>query len=934
MNLGQGKGVKTMLMSWIAQYLEALRLGANAFLFVGAVSDGYPRILDPESKDPIDMLESWAEVMARVNVPKEGESLIWTFDLVRGFTFAGEEQEKKFRDILVPPKEKKSADPIAAAKQEMKEKAPLPNNPVEALQVMRLVMQQTAKQKDGPRCVAVIPDLDTICGMSGPGADKSAMLVALILRDMATDYSIKSRHLLLCSTPALKSLDERMRRPDMPMKIIDVRKPDEEARAYLLQNITGDGGIADLHRQKQDLQARLARAAEIAVEEAQAEAVSLEAELAQVRAQQRAEFAEMPGVSELQAEIDTVRLALRKLEERDRRNSEVQIASLERQRKQLSEKLLKDPAVVSAQLDKDSWKRIKEGDILQFPEIEGGDLVVLKRLWHVSASEVSRTFQCDGIHSVWLSEPGKTDTPIKEPNGREVLFIFRAGRMYAYSLSNQQKKVLPEQQTRVLTKARQDMLQRVSVLDEQLRLHRAGKSKSKEHMQSELLLAGLNIKMRDLKAALRKQNEEENTQLQVKIFAVKESLRKDEVVSAVVLDLQKQIDDLNARIDALDKRVLYPLPAMGIPVLARLTQGLGYRDLIELMETALRRCNELAEADVVQMRLAILQKAYGHLVEVVDPSYGFDGIAGLDGIKEFLSDVRKAIHLGDMRAVPMGCLLMGPPGTGKTAIAEAFAKECGFLFVKVKNMRAMWVGESERQMEELMGALKDLAPVVVLRDEVDEEDSGRDSFQGDSGVSGRLRQMWMTMLSDPKIRGKIFVISCTNRPDRMDPALKRSGRTDERIPVLMPDAATREALFAVMARRYGYPSKVESYAGFAAQTENLSGADIEVIVRHAFEFAVFAGKAAIDEMSLTHAIEDFIPSASQEQIARMTLLAIQETSGRRFYPPNMDEIVKRAVALEQNMQQREKQQRELAAVAVPIPVGGKPPYEPDPSESN
>lgn len=353
-------------------------------------------------------------------------------------------------------------------------------------------------------------------------------------------------------------------------------------------------------------------------------------------------------------------------------------------------------------------------------------------------------------------------------------------------------------------------------------------------------------------------------------------------LDAELADLKRALEDGDVPDLDLDEKATARL--------ARLTQGFGFRQLRNLLVELAAVPKEQRDAALVSARQAVLSRSYGHLLDIVEPTYGFEGVAGLDGVKEFLLDVKRAIDTGDLRSVPMGCLLMGPPGTGKTAIAESFARECGFLFIKLRNTRSMWVGESERQIEEVLGAVRDLSPVVVLRDEVDEEDSGRDSPQGDSGVSARVRRQWMTFLSDPAIRGKVFVVSCTNRPDRLDPALKRSGRTDERIPVLMPNATTREALFPVMVRRYGFDSKVEDYSPFATMTDGLSGADIEVIVRHAYAFASRNG-GAITKASLTSAVQDFVPSASKRDIARMTLSAIRETSSRRFLPPNLKDIV-------------------------------------------
>src|SRR3990172_2321782 len=124
---------------------------------------------------------------------------------------------------------------------------------------------------------------------------------------------------------------------------------------------------------------------------------------------------------------------------------------------------------------------------------------------------------------------------------------------------------------------------------------------------------------------------------------------------------------------------------------------------------------------------------------------------------------------------------MCPLGTRKTTIVEALAKAAGFNFVKIKNLRSMWVGESESRAQRMMRGLRELAPVVVMNDEADLAEAGRDAPKGDSGVSERIMKMWMEFLSDPKIRGKVIVISCTNRPDRIDAGLLRSGRNDERI---------------------------------------------------------------------------------------------------------------------------------------------------------
>ncbi|MDP2933317.1 MAG: ATP-binding protein, partial [bacterium] len=179
-------------------------------------------------------------------------------------------------------------------------------------------------------------------------------------------------------------------------------------------------------------------------------------------------------------------------------------------------------------------------------------------------------------------------------------------------------------------------------------------------------------------------------------------------------------------------------------------------------------------------------------------------------------------------------------------------------------------------------------PVVVMNDEADLADAQRDAPKGDSGVSERLMKMWMEFLSDPRIRGQVVVISCTNRPDRIDPALKRSGRGDQRILIPMPSMEELPDIFRVMFKRYNIPTGIKNFLPFAQKTDGLSGADVEAIVLNAFRFA--SGET-VDEASLNRAIEDFIPSASQAAIDFMTMVGLLECSSRLLLPPNTEKIV-------------------------------------------
>ncbi len=321
-------------------------------------------------------------------------------------------------------------------------------------------------------------------------------------------------------------------------------------------------------------------------------------------------------------------------------------------------------------------------------------------------------------------------------------------------------------------------------------------------------------------------------------------------------------------------------------------QGMSLRQLQDVLLRAREDGEPLRAEFVKRKKREILNIEYGDVMDLVDPARGLDDLGGHEHIKRYFRDVLEGIRKGDARLVPMGVTLMGPPGTGKTAIVEALAKEAGFNFVKTRNVRSMWVGESEARMEKLVTGLRSLAPVVVMNDEADLADGGRDAPRGDSGVSERLMKVWMELLSDPRIRGRIIVIHCTNRPDRIDPALKRSGRSDERILMPMPSAAERPAIFRVLFRRHEIPSPLVDFTPFANSTEGLSGADLEKVCLSAYRFARERGKSEVDDAVLREAIADFIPNASQAEIDTMTVSGLGECSSRRLLPADLELIVR------------------------------------------
>ncbi|MBI4120725.1 MAG: ATP-binding protein [Parcubacteria group bacterium] len=380
--------------------------------------------------------------------------------------------------------------------------------------------------------------------------------------------------------------------------------------------------------------------------------------------------------------------------------------------------------------------------------------------------------------------------------------------------------------------------------------------------------------------------EEQEVERQIAALRKKLSRAKGDLKDSIT----QEIEDLKESLNAFPPHFEAPKD-FNVDSFVNATQGMSLRQILEIFRAAKQSGRQVDISFVKEKKKEILNAEYGDVMEIAEPQWDLDSIGGLAKQKAYFASVLEAIRKGEARLIPQGITVMGPPGTGKTALIEALAKGASYNFVKMKNARSMWVGMSEERTERQIQGLWALAPVIVMNDEADLGEANRDSPKGDSGVSERIMQAWMRFLSDPRIRGRVVMVNCTNRPDRMDAAMKRSGRSDDRIAILMPTPEERSAIFGVMFRRYDIATSITDFSLYATMAKGLSGADIEAIALKSLRFAGEMDKKKVDDEALREAIDDFIPSASQSEIDLMTLLAISESSSRRLLPENAREII-------------------------------------------
>jgi AAA+ superfamily predicted ATPase len=286
----------------------------------------------------------------------------------------------------------------------------------------------------------------------------------------------------------------------------------------------------------------------------------------------------------------------------------------------------------------------------------------------------------------------------------------------------------------------------------------------------------------------------------------------------------------------------------------------------------------------------LIERSCQGLVEFIQPRLTLEAVAGHAAAKDRLESDARAIRRGQFESAPMGYLICGPVGTGKSFIAECYAGSVGIPCAVLKNFRSKYVGETEGNLEHALDVLRSLGPVVVIIDEADAALGNREQG-GDSGTSARVFSMIARQMGDTRYRGKIVWMLLTSRPELLPIDLKRQGRAEVHIPLFYPqDQAELDAMFAAMARK----AKVKLASGLPGPVDlelGLSGADIESIVlaakRKGMDRAAEMNQPAADTVTaedLAAALGDFMPSAQGLEKEMQEIAAVLECTEKRFLP--------------------------------------------------
>jgi transitional endoplasmic reticulum ATPase len=218
----------------------------------------------------------------------------------------------------------------------------------------------------------------------------------------------------------------------------------------------------------------------------------------------------------------------------------------------------------------------------------------------------------------------------------------------------------------------------------------------------------------------------------------------------------------------------------------------------------------------------------------------FASLGGLNEVKRLLDAVVEHSHMRDEiyeqvgLAPPRGLLLTGPSGTGKTAMARALSgeKQIPLIAIDGPQLYSKWLGESERALREVFKKARRAAPCILFFDTIDALAPKLGAEQFGSDVYQRILSQLLREIDNLRDVKGVILLAATNRPERIEPALLRSGRFDYKIPFAKPDAADRAAIMRLCCKRVPVAPDVE-FEAFTAQTEGLTGADIESLCKKA-----------------------------------------------------------------------------------------------------
>jgi len=326
-------------------------------------------------------------------------------------------------------------------------------------------------------------------------------------------------------------------------------------------------------------------------------------------------------------------------------------------------------------------------------------------------------------------------------------------------------------------------------------------------------------------------------------------------------------------------------PGVDIKEVAKITSGLNLVDINQLVAESYQEDREIDLQYLRQKKKEIIEAEAGGLLEFIESEHDLSMVSGHDFVKKRFKSAARAIRQGRLDVLPMGYLISGPVGTGKSFMVTAFAGDIGIPIVKFRNFRSKWQGVTESNLEKILNILKAMAPVGVMIDEADAFLGDRNQ-EGDSGTSNRIFAQIASFMGNTEYRGKIIWFLITCRPDLIPIDLKRQGRAEEHLALFYPETMDEKidllkTLIKKLKLRIQNINMLELFRRFRY---DFSGADLEAILIRAKFLSAMNNHVFITKKDLEETIRDFVPPAYPHEIELQNLVAVLECTSREMVP--------------------------------------------------
>lgn len=324
---------------------------------------------------------------------------------------------------------------------------------------------------------------------------------------------------------------------------------------------------------------------------------------------------------------------------------------------------------------------------------------------------------------------------------------------------------------------------------------------------------------------------------------------------------------------------------LGPEAVGAITSGLNLVNLNRLAAESWQEDRPISMDYLKAKKREIIENEAGGLLEFLDTEHDLSFVSGHDFVRKRFKHAARALKQGRLDVLPMGYLIAGPVGTGKSFMVSAFAGEIGVPMVKFKNFRSKWQGVTESNLERVLAILKAMSPVAVMIDEADAFLGDRDQ-DGDSGTSNRIFAQLASFMGNTEYRGKIIWFLITCRPDLLPIDLKRQGRAEEHLALFYPETeADKLALFEVLVRKLDLSIRKFTVAELLRRFKHeFSGADLEAVLIRAKFKATMDGRTYVTKEDLEETMADFVPPAYPHEIELQNLVAVLECTSKEMVP--------------------------------------------------